>query len=180
MPSARECAPEHPVTCIVRFVEVVVRVAARSDVPAVVRMLADDRLGSGRESATDPLPRAYWDAYDAIEADARNLLLVACITTGSPLTASPADEVVGTLQLTFIPNLTFLGGERAQIEGVRVDGSRRGAGIGRTLLTYAIGLARERGCRIVQLTVNKERPDAQRLYESLGFIPAHEGMKLLL
>ena len=70
-------------------------------------------------------------------------------------------------------------GERAQIEGVRVDSSRRGAGIGRALLTFAIDVARARGSRIVQLTVNKERPDAQRLYESLGFTAAHEGMKLL-
>jgi len=152
-------------------VDVTIRNARESDVPAVVRMLADDRLGSTRELATEPLPRAYWDAFATIDADPRNSLLVACVD----------DEVVGTLQLTFIPNLTFVGGERAQIEGVRVATSHRGAGIGRTLLTHAIDLARVREqCRRVQLTVNKERPDAQRLYESLGFTAAHEGLKLLL
>ncbi|MCU1457293.1 MAG: GCN5-related N-acetyltransferase [Actinomycetia bacterium] len=150
--------------------EVTVRQARRDEVPAVVRMLADDRLGSTREAFAEPLPQGYWDAFDAIEADPRNLLLVAAVD----------GLVVGTLQLTFIPNLTFLGGERAHVEGVRVDGSRRGAGIGRTLLTYAIELARDRGCRMVQLTANKERPDALRLYESLGFTAAHEGLKLML
>jgi GNAT superfamily N-acetyltransferase len=131
-----------------------VRKATREDVPAIVRMLADDTLGATREQYADPLPAAYWDALAEIEG-----------------------AVVGTLQLTFIPGLTRLGMWRAQIEGVRVDSSRRGMRLGETMLTWAIDEARRRGCKLVQLTTDKSRPDAHRFYERLGFVATHEGLK---
>jgi GNAT superfamily N-acetyltransferase len=88
--------------------------------------------------------------------------------------------IIGVLQLTFIPHLTYRGGIRAQIEGVRVDGAYRGKGIGRILFEWAIARSRDRGCHVVQLTADKQRPDAHRFYESLGFKASHEGMKLHL
>jgi ribosomal protein S18 acetylase RimI-like enzyme len=149
------------------------RRAARRDVPVIVRLLADDQLGQTREQAgtgSDDLPSDYWRAFEAIAADPRNLLVVAELD----------GRVVGTLQLTFIPSLTFVGGERAQIEAVHVDGRHRGQGLGTAMLRWAIERARERGCRLVQLTTDKRRPDALRLYESLGFQATHEGLKLRL
>jgi len=150
--------------------EVTIRRAVREDVPRIVAMLADDPLGASREQCTDPLPRAYWDAWAAIEADPNQRLLV----------ADDGGAVVGVLQLTFIPGLTRLGSWRAQVEGVRVDGSRRGLRLGEQLVTWAIEEARARGCRLVQLTTDKQRPDAHRFYERLGFVATHEGMKLSL
>jgi GNAT superfamily N-acetyltransferase len=44
----------------------------------------------------------------------------------------------------------------------------------------AIARARELGCYRVQLTSNKERPEAHRFYAALGFDPSHEGFKLML
>jgi ribosomal protein S18 acetylase RimI-like enzyme len=149
------------------------RRAARQDVPAIVRLLADDQIGRTREVTADrpdDLPAAYWRAFEAIDADPRNLLVVAEVDR----------QVVGTLQLTFIPSLTLVGGERAQIEAVRVSARHRGQGLGTAMLRWAIGRARERGCRLVQLTTDKRRPDALRLYESLGFRATHEGLKLRL
>ena len=52
---------------------------------------------------------------------------------------------------------------------------RRGGGIGRKLMAYAIELARERGCRIVQLTTDKRRTDAHRFYEREQ--PAWKGLQ---
>ena len=89
-------------------------------------------------------------------------------------------RVVGVLQLTFIPSLTYQGGWRALIEGVRVDARARSQRLGRALFEWAIGRARERGCHLVQLTTDKTRPDARRFYEALGFVASHEGMKLSL
>ena len=66
---------------------------------------------------------------------------------------------------------------RAQIEGVRVAASRRGQGLGRAMIEWAVGQAREHGCGLVQLTSDKRRPDAVRFYESLGFTASHEGLK---
>lgn len=147
------------------------RRAARDDLPAIVRLLADDPLGAQRETYATPLPPAYHAAFDAIERDPNNELVVATDATG---------RVIGVLQLTFIPYLTYRGGWRALIEGVRVACELRSAGIGRQLFEWAIVRARQRGCRLVQLTTDKARPDAIRFYESLGFVASHEGMKLHL
>ena len=146
------------------------RDARRSDLLVIVRLLADDTLGSTREAMLDPLPSSYASAFEDIERDPRNELLV----------AEDAGTVVGVLQVTYIPGLTYQGGERAQIEGVRVAASHRGRGVGREMIERAIERARTRGCRLVQLTTDKRRPDAHRFYESLGFVASHEGMKLRL
>ena len=146
------------------------RRAGAADVSEIVRLLADDPLGRTRERYETPLPESYARAFRAIEADPNNELIVAC----------QADRVVGVLQLTFIPYLTYQGGWRALIEGVRVDARVRSLGVGRALFEWAIARARERSCHMVQLTTDKSRPDARRFYEALGFVASHEGMKLHL
>jgi GNAT superfamily N-acetyltransferase len=146
------------------------RRARADDVPDIVRLLADDPLGATRERYESPLPESYARAFRAIEQDANNELVVAC----------RAERVVGVLQLTYIPSLTYQGGWRALIEGVRVDSGERSQGLGKTLFEWAIARARERACHMVQLTTDKARPDAKRFYESLGFVASHEGLKLHL
>jgi GNAT superfamily N-acetyltransferase len=133
-------------------------------------MLADDVLGAGREDFRLPLPREYVAAFDAIDRDPNNELIVTELE----------GRVVGVLQVTWLPYLTHRGTWRALIEGVRVDASVRSSGIGRRLFTWAIERAKEKGCGMVQLTTDKARPDALRFYESLGFVASHEGMKLKL
>jgi len=150
--------------------EIVFRAALERDLPAIVQLLADDPLGATRERYAEPLPDCYSAAFEAIEQDPRNELIV----------AERAGELVGCLQLTFIPGLARQGGERAQIENVRVARALRGQGHGRTLFEWAIGRARERGCHLVQLTTDKSRTEALGFYKSLGFAASHEGMKLLL
>ena len=146
------------------------RRARADDVPDIVRLLADDPLGATRERYESPLPESYARAFRAVEQDANNELVVAC----------RGERVVGVLQLTYIPSLTYQGGWRALIEGVRVDSGERSQGLGKTLFEWAIARARERGCHMVQLTTDKARPDAKRFYESLGFVASHEGLKLHL
>lgn len=146
------------------------RTATKADVPHLVHLLADDPLGAAREADVSPLPDSYHDAYAAISADPNNELIVVEL----------ASELVGMLQLTFIPSLTYQGSWRAQIEGVRVAAAHRSEGIGRQLFAWAIDRARSRGCHLVQLTSDKARPDAIRFYESLGFRASHEGLKLHL
>ena len=146
------------------------RQATRDDVPAIVRMLAHDPLGARRETYGDSLPESYYAAFEAIDGDPNNELVVAELD----------ERIIGFLQLTFIPYLTYQGGWRALVEGVRVDPELRSHGIGTMLFTWAIDRARQRNCHILQLTSDKARPDAIRFYESLGFVASHEGMKLHL
>lgn len=147
-----------------------IRLAQRDDLPAIVHMLADDALGSTRESVLRPLPRSYYAAFDAITSDSNNHVLVATLD----------DAVVGTLQLTFTPSLSYQGGWRATVESVRADAALRGQGIGTALMQRAIEMARERGCVLMQLSTHKTRTDAHRFYDRLGFTAGHIGMKLML
>ena len=145
----------------------VVRAATRDDVQAIVAMLADDALGSAREAPGHP---AYDAAFAAIDADPNQVLAVAVL----------AGQVVGTLQISFLPGLSHRGAWRGEIEAVRIASDRRGQGLGAQLLRWAIEQCRARGCRLVQLTTNAARVDAQRFYEHLGFARSHIGFKLLL
>ena len=148
----------------------VFRDAVRDDLPRIVGLLANDPLGAKRERFADPLPDCYRRAFDAIAADPNNRLIV----------VEDDGAVIATLQLSFIPNITYQGGIRAQIEGVRVDDAYRSRQFGRRLFEWAIAEARRHGCHMVQLTADKTRPDAHRFYESLGFTASHVGMKLHL
>jgi len=146
------------------------RPATRADVPAIVRMLAEDALGAGRERYETPLPGAYYTAFEAIQADPNQELVVADLD----------GEVVGTLQLTFLPSLSYQGGIRAQVESVRVREQFRGQGIGAEMMEWALERARQRGCRLMQLTSHQSRRGAHRFYEKLGFTKSHVGMKIEL
>ncbi len=146
------------------------RAARRDDLPSIVRMLAEDELGSQRERYEEPLPESYFKAFERIEQDPNHELIVAELN----------GEVVGTLHLMFLPSISFQGGLRAQVESVRVDGKVRGRGIGSEMMEWAIERAKERGAHLVQLTSHKSRVDAHRFYERLGFEGSHLGMKLSL
>ncbi|CEI82738.1 aminoalkylphosphonic acid N-acetyltransferase [Oceanobacillus oncorhynchi] len=145
------------------------RKAQKEDLPAIVRLLADDELGSGRERYEDPLPEEYDQSFDAIEAQIGNQVILAL----------EEEEVIGCIQLTIIPGLARLGMKRAQIEGVRVDKKYRGKRVGEALFKEAIAIAKAEKCGLVQLTTDKQRNDAHRFYERLGFSASHEGMKLI-
>lgn len=150
--------------------EVLFRPATEADLPAIVRLIADDGLGRGREDASEPLNPRYVAAFQAVKADPNQLLVV----------AEKAGTVVGTFQLSFIPGVSRLGSWRGQIEAVRVAASERGTGLGGQMMEWAIGECRRRGCSLVQLTSDKSRADAHRFYERLGFVASHDGFKLNL
>ncbi len=150
--------------------QAIFREATQADLAAIVDLLADDTLGASRERPGEPLDRAYVEAYDAIERDPNNELIV--VDTGG--------ELGGVMQLTFIPYLSHTGAWRCLIEGVRIARSYRGQGLGGEMIRWAIERARQRRCRLVQLTSDKQRPDALRFYGALGFVASHEGFKLKL
>ena len=150
--------------------EVLFRLAQRADLPSIVRMLADDDLGSQRECYEDPLPESYYAAFEQIEKDPHHELIV----------AEQEGEVIGTLHLMFLPSISFRGGLRAQVESVRVDKRLQSQGIGSQMMKWTLARARQRGAHVVQLTTHKSRLAAHRFYERLGFKGSHLGMKLSL
>jgi ribosomal protein S18 acetylase RimI-like enzyme len=150
--------------------EVIFRIATRADLPSIVRLLADDDLGSQRDRNEDPLPEAYYSAYEEINKDPRHELIVAELD----------GEVIGTVHLMFLPSISFQGGLRAQIESVRIVTQHQDQGIGSKLMNWTIERAHARGAHLVQLTTHKSRERAHRFYERLGFKGTHLGMKLSL
>ena len=127
------------------------RLAKRADLPAIVRMLADDDLGSQRERYEDPLPEAYVAAFEQIENEPNHELIV----------AERNGEVIGTLHLMFLPSISFQGGLRAQVESVRVDKQFQSQGIGSAMMQWSMERAKQRGAHVIQLTTHKTREDAK-------------------
>ncbi len=147
------------------------RTATDADVAAIVGLIAADQLGATRDGVRDEADlAAYTAAFRSIDADPAHLLVV----------AERDGQIVGTLQLSFLPGLARRGALRAQIEAVRVAQSERGSGLGAAMMRWAIDEARRRGCALLQLTSDKTRTDAHRFYARLGFVASHEGMKLAL
>ena len=148
---------------------VTIRGAGRRDVPSIVRMLADDPLGSGRERLEDPLPESYFRAFEAVDRDPNIQLMVAEDREG---------VVVGCLQLCILPGLSSQGALRGLIEDVRVAAHCRSRGIGEQMVQWAVAQAHSRGCRLVELLTHNSRVDAQRFYKRLGFAQSHAGMTI--
>ena len=146
------------------------REATEDDLTALVRMLGDDTLGSMREDLSTPINQKYIEAFNHIKSDPNNELILATLH----------GDIVGMLQLTFIPYLTHTGSWRCLIEGVRIHSGYRGKGLGGKLFEWSIKRAKERNCRLIQLTSDKTRTEALKFYESLGFVASHEGFKLHL
>ncbi|WP_375429308.1 GNAT family N-acetyltransferase [uncultured Sphingomonas sp.] len=146
------------------------RSARHSDLEAIVALLADDAMSAGRETPEPPLAPAYRTAFDEIVSDPRQL----------PLVVEEEGRLVGYLQLSLIPGLSFRGMKRGLIESVRIASDRRGKGLGAAFIAHAVERARVNGCRLVQLTSTNERAGAHRFYERLGFEATHTGYKLAL
>ncbi len=146
------------------------RDAREPDLPLLIEMLADDTLGAQREDASIPLKQDYLSAFRNIESDPNNELVV----------VESDNTLVGMLQLTFIPYLSHRGSWRCLIESVRIQSQFRGRGLGTEFFVWAIDRAKQKHCKLVQLTSDKKRPRAISFYENLGFQASHEGFKLKL
>ncbi len=142
--------------------------ATKRDLPQLIALLQDDDLGNTRENISDLAP--YEKAFKAILEDPLHQILI----------LKTHDEIIGCTQLSFLPNLTFKGGWRAQLEGVRIKSKFRGQGFGKQLIQEAIKRSKNFGCHLIQFTTNNSRPESILFYEKLGFKSTHVGMKFYL
>ncbi len=133
---------------------------------AIVKIISDNELGAKREDAEDM--SFYLAAFEEIKNSTNNYLMI----------MMNDDVIIGTFHLTMTPYLSLKGPKRATIESVHIASNIRGNGYGTIMMKSAISLAQEKDAKIVQLTTNKQRLEAKKFYEKLGFIASHEGMKL--
>ena len=148
--------------------ELILRDATVADLPAILAMLAEDTIPANREA--DPSDPRYLAAFKAIDADPNQRLIAAELN----------GRVVGTMQLSFLPGLSFKGSWRGLIEAVRIVADLRGRKLGEQMILWAVEQCRARDCKLVQLTSSATRTDAHRFYARLGFMQSHVGMKLHL
>ena len=147
-----------------------IRVAKESDILHIVKLFSEDDLTGNREKYSKTLPSYYLEAFRKIESDPNNELIVVVMD----------QKIIGTFQITYIPYILLQGSTRALIEAVIVTSKLRNQGIGTQMIQWAIHRAKEKGCKIVQLTSNKKRKNAHAFYKRLGFKATHEGFKLFL
>jgi N-acetylglutamate synthase-like GNAT family acetyltransferase len=129
-------------------VSTTIRDARPEDADAIARLL--EQLG-------------YPTNASAVPARLERLRIV-----GDRLVVAELDgRVVGLAQLHVSPTMAL---ERpaAKIDGLVVDESCRGRGIGRALVEEMEAEARARGCSLLYLTTATRRQDAHEFYRSVG------------
>ena len=146
------------------------RDATPDDLGFIVRLIVDDNVIPTNDRPDEPSHPRYLAAFEAIAGDPNQRLVI----------AEFEGQRVGTQQLTFIPGIARFGESRCLIEAVHIVPTHRNLGLGGEMIGWAIEQARARRCGLVQLTSNKQRLDAHRFYERLGFKKSHEGFKLAL
>jgi GNAT superfamily N-acetyltransferase len=144
--------------------DIIFRTATKDDLKTIVALLADDDIGEDRETA---LPAEYVQAFEAMAAEEYNKYLLAEID----------GKIAGSLQLVFMCSLSHGAAKRAQIESARVRSDMRGKNVGTALMKEAIRIARENGCKMIQLDSDKRRSRAHLFYRRLGFEQSHIGFK---
>jgi len=147
------------------FVQLIFRKAEEKDLAQILELLASDILGKSRENLQNF--ENYRQVFLEISADKNNFLAV----------VEFENLVIGTCHLTIMPSLALQASKRMNIEAVRVSEKFSNRGIGSWMMKKAIEFAKKHDAKIVQLTSNKQRKDAHRFYERLGFVASHEGFK---
>jgi ribosomal protein S18 acetylase RimI-like enzyme len=134
-----------------------IRKAAESDLPAVLRLYAQPGMDSGRVLTVD-------DAAKILRRMATYPEYAVYVATAND------GSVVGTFALLVMDNLAHMGTPSAVVEDVCVDEQLRGQGIGKAMMHFAMEFARQRGCYKLALSSNAAREGAHAFYRTLGFV----------
>jgi GNAT superfamily N-acetyltransferase len=146
--------------------DVIIRPARAGDLSGLLRLYAE--LAEGREESAPAATGEGGPTFDAIIADPPRHLLVAVVE----------GDVVGSVDVIVIPNLTHHGRPWAIMENVIVAQRHRRAGVGAALMRSALAVVTEAGCYKMQLHSGKQRSDAHAFYRALGMEAVAEGFKI--
>ena len=146
-----------------------IRLAKESDLPRILELyheLSMITTESEQHSSTS------WDDYRRVFAEISNN------PRRELLVAEYEGEVVGTVALFIIPNLSHGATPYALVENLVVNHKYRRKGIGKKLMEYTIVRAKQEGCHRIELCSDKRRKEAHRLYRSVGFEPSAYGFRI--
>lgn len=148
-----------------------IRAATENDIPKILELYRQLTI------TTSP---AELDSSIKLDDYKRVFAQIQAFTGYELLVAEEEGEVVGTIVLLIVPNLSHSALPWAVIENVVVDESYRRKGIGKQLMDYAAARAKEAGCYKIQLLSDKRRNESHQFYESLGYKATAEGFRLYL
>jgi GNAT superfamily N-acetyltransferase len=146
-----------------------IRQATEADIPRILELYDSliihlSEVEQSRSPSADDIHRVFAD----ICADPRHELFV----------AEYRGEVVGTIVLFIVPNLSHGATPWAIAENLIVDEKHRRRGYGRMLLEFVINRAKEKGCHRIQLWSDRRRKEAHQLYQSVGFEASAYGFRI--
>lgn len=143
--------------------ETVIRLATLEDAPAIHAMIRGIAEAQGQadkvKSTVEDIRRFGFGPVPAFEA----------------LIALAGGRPVG-LCLFFPSFSTWRGRPGAYVQDLFVDGSQRGAGLGRRLLARVAALVAARGGAYLRLSVDAGNVAAQGFYARVGLVHAHEDL----
>ncbi|RKS06224.1 putative N-acetyltransferase YhbS [Nocardiopsis sp. Huas11] len=148
----------------------IIRAAIRSDLGAILRLLRELGDADHSQSAHVRMSSAAVRAWTRMENDPDRTILV----------AEQRGQIIGTLDLLVVANLTHDAQPWAVVDNLVVDPLTRGRGIGRALMDDAVDRAARAGCYKVELLSHESRHGAHRFYAALGFENSAEGFRRYL
>lgn len=131
-----------------------VRTATQQDLPALLKLYT--QLSARHQPPAPALTQAVWQ--DMLRHPGMHVLL-----------AELEGRVVGTLTVSFLPNLTRLARPYGVIENVVVDFSVRRQGVGQALMAAAETLAHGVKAYKLMLMTGHQVETAQAFYRSCGY-----------
>ena len=152
---------------LVSLPDLTVELAAIEDLPGIVAVYADDTVGAGGDGWSEERREAYERGFHAIAASPDIELYV----------ARREGQVIGTIQVLFVPHISGVGALRCILEAVFVSAAARGQGVGAAMLAVAEERARARGAAVISLASNAKRLDAHRFYERHGYVKSHVALR---
>lgn len=127
------------------------RPATVDDAPRIAALLSDEGYPAGAADVEERLAR--FEPPSAV------------------VVAALGDDVLGFVAVHVMPRFEH-DDAIVRILALVVDPGVRERGVGRLLLAEAERIGRECGAAFVEVTAGHHRPEARRLYESLGYDPA--------
>jgi GNAT superfamily N-acetyltransferase len=146
-----------------------VRPATEYDIPRILQLYDELTINSApMEMESGFSANEARAVFSEIQGDPRHELFV----------AEEEGQVVGTIVLLIVPNLSHGVAPWAIAENIIVSEEYRRKGIGRMLLEHVIARAREKGCYKIQLVSDTRRKEAHKFYGALGFEALAHGFRL--
>jgi len=138
----------------------IIRLATETDIPRILELY--------QELNTTPYQTRH-DRIPSMEDCRRVFSEISEIPGHELVVAEESGNVIGTLVLLIVPNLSHGALPWALVENMVVTRSYRHRGVGKSLMEYALQRARNAGCYKTTLSSNKKRRGAHRFYLSVGF-----------